>query len=177
MDENKNHINAHDNKKQGIQLSKKQTMLVFIVLMIIAVFAGHGINSLFGSETVKDVFEDDSKTFEMENMTFIRKTEDTPVQKGDVVIFQHSTAIDGYLIKKVIATGGEAVYIDDWGGIYVNNEKYQTDFGYLRKDVAFPITVPDGHLFVLGDKNEAVDSRDSFIGCISADKISGIEKK
>ena len=51
---------------------------------------------------------------------------------------------------------GNQVKIDDEGDVYVNNAKI--DEPYLRQktkgdtDIEFPYTVPNGKLFVIGDK-------------------------
>ena len=45
---------------------------------------------------------------------------------------------------------------------------------YLGYDVQFPFTVPEGTLFVMGDnRNESLDSRSSYVGCIDERDILG----
>lgn len=102
----------------------------------------------------------------------------TPEQ-GDVIV------VDGYidygkpLVKRVIAMGGDTVDIDfDAGVVYVNDvaqwETYVAAPTYLQGDVSFPLTVPEGSVFVMGDnRNESKDSRSSDIGFIDERDILG----
>ena len=86
------------------------------------------------------------------------------------------------VIKRVIASEGQTVDIDfESGGVKVDgvllNEPYIT--GLTHNDEGaftgrYPITVPEGFVFVMGD-NRAVsmDSRSPKIGFVSEDKIIG----
>ena len=95
--------------------------------------------------------------------------------KGDMVAFYYN---DSVLIKRVIATEGDTVYIEYDGTVYVNNEKLQEDYvkelSYGNCDLTFPYQVPKDSVFILGDNRAtSVDSRSNSIGCISTDKIIG----
>ena len=75
--------------------------------------------------------------------------------------------------------GGDTISIDyDAGTVTVNGELLQEDYiaapTYLGYDVQFPFTVPEGTLFVMGDnRNESLDSRSSYVGCIDERDILG----
>ena len=83
------------------------------------------------------------------------------------------------LVKRIIAKGGDTISIDyDAGTVTVNGELLQEDYiaapTYLGYDVQFPFTVPEGTLFVMGDnRNESLDSRSSYVGCIDERDILG----
>lgn len=82
------------------------------------------------------------------------------------------------LIKRVIGLPGDYVNIDSDGKVYVNNkpieEPYVIDHGTGTGDIEFPIQVPDGKYFVLGDRRDtSVDSRNSEIGCVEKQQILG----
>jgi signal peptidase I len=78
------------------------------------------------------------------------------------------------LIKRVVAVAGDKVDISD-GNLYINdvlqNEPYVKGIT-PGLSLSYPLTVPEGHVFVMGDNREnSMDSR-SF-GPISIDSIEG----
>ncbi len=97
------------------------------------------------------------------------------LKDGEIVAFYYNNKI---LVKRVIATGGETVNIDDSGVVYVDGtaitEPYLTDTVTLKGNITYPCEVPEGYAFVLGD-NRAVsmDSRYSELGLVSVDQIVG----
>lgn len=100
-------------------------------------------------------------------------------QRGDVVIVDSYTSYGRPLVKRVIAKGGDTISIDyDAGTVEVNGELLQEDYiaapTHLGYDVEFPYTVPEGTVFVMGDnRNESLDSRSSYVGCIDERDILG----
>lgn len=156
------------------EFSKIQIIIIFIGLMLLAVLLGFGMKALFSGSKNKDV---KANTFVQDNITFNCRTDEV-IQRGDVVIFNRDNALDGYLIKRVIAVAGETVDIDDNGIVYVNGERYQTDKVYYKKDITMPLTVPEGELFVLGDNgDESADSRRSYVANVKVDEVTGIAQK
>ena len=104
------------------------------------------------------------------------------VDRGDVVIITQPNEMDKPLVKRVIAKGGQTVNIDYLTGVItvddtVIEEPYIAEPTSAQGDVVFPLTVPQGSLFVLGDnRNNSMDSRFSVIGCIDDDYILGVVK-
>lgn len=97
------------------------------------------------------------------------------LEQGDVVAFYYNNKI---LVKRVIATQGEWVDIEEDGSVYVNakslDEPYLHDKSFGDCDIDLPYQVPDGKVFVMGDYREiSIDSRNKSIGCISEDQIVG----
>jgi len=100
-------------------------------------------------------------------------------RQGEIVVVIMPDHTSEMLVKRVIAIGGQTVYIDfDAGIVFVDGyalyEPYINETTRLRSDVTFPVTVPDGHVFVLGDnRNNSRDSRDSHIGMVDTRYILG----
>lgn len=100
-------------------------------------------------------------------------------KRGDVIIISHATRKDESIIKRVIAVGGDTVDIDFYNGtVSVNgqvlDESYTRTPTNLSYDMTFPVTVPEGTLFVLGDnRNDSIDSRSTDIGFVAEEKVLG----
>jgi signal peptidase I len=102
------------------------------------------------------------------------------VNRGDVVVFERppgaSTGQNDEikdLIKRVIAVGGDTVEAKE-GDVFVNGEHIDED--YLEPGTPtdnLPLTtIPDGHVFVMGDnRTNSEDSR--IFGPIEEDAIVG----
>ena len=104
----------------------------------------------------------------------------TQPQYGDIVVASKDDFKDGEpIIKRVIATEGQTVDIDFEAGIvYVDGvalvEEYTRTPTNLAEGMAFPLTVGEGCLFVMGDnRNESKDSRNPEIGLIDTREILG----
>ena len=97
----------------------------------------------------------------------------------DIVILRKETFDEKPIVKRVIATEGQTVDIDFRAGIvYVDglalDEPYVNELTYEEEGTAFPLTVPKGSIFVMGDnRNHSSDSRHSRLGTVDTRYVIG----
>ncbi len=101
-------------------------------------------------------------------------------ERGDVVIAAKAGFEAGEpIVKRVVATEGQTVDIDfDSGVVYVDGEAltepYIRESTYLDEGTGFPLTVPEGSVFLMGDnRNESRDSRDPELGAVDTRCLIG----
>ena len=101
-------------------------------------------------------------------------------EPGDIVILQRDDFYGGEpIVKRVIATGGQTVDIDfETGAVYVDGtlleEDYINELTFVVEGTEFPLTVPEGSIFVMGDnRNHSSDSRDASLGTVDTRYVIG----
>lgn len=99
---------------------------------------------------------------------------------GDIVVLNKRGFGDGQpIVKRVVATGGQTVDIDFSSGTVtvdgtVLDEPYLREPTTLDEGVTFPITVPEGSIFVLGDnRGNSQDSRSPELGTVDVRYVIG----
>lgn len=104
---------------------------------------------------------------------------DHDYEYGDIVVLREESFLEEPIVKRVIATEGQTVDIDFEAGIvYVDgealNEPYINEPTYMEEGTEFPLTVPEGCIFVMGDnRNHSSDSRDSRLGTVDTRCVLG----
>lgn len=101
-------------------------------------------------------------------------------QPGDIVILQEEDFNGGVpIVKRVIATEGQTVDIDFANGtVYVDGveleEPYIREPTWTDEGAEFPLTVPEGCVFVMGDnRNDSDDSRNPSLGPVDTRSVLG----
>ena len=99
-------------------------------------------------------------------------------QDGDIVVISHGAEYSDPIIKRVIATEGQSLYIDfETGSVVVDGKELKEDYiqGFTHaEDAEIPSVIPDGKIFVMGDnRGVSLDSRSKEIGLIDKDDIIG----
>ena len=98
---------------------------------------------------------------------------------GDIVVLRKSSFLSEPIVKRVIATEGQTVDIDfSTGSVYVDGvllkEDYINELTFTEEGTEFPLTVPEGSIFVMGDnRNHSNDSRDSRLGTVDSRYVVG----
>lgn len=105
-----------------------------------------------------------------------------PVARGDIVVFADKVELGRVLVKRVIATGGQIVDIQN-GVVYVDGDPlyepytngmltYPLDQHFENMVIEYPYTVPEGELWVMGDnRGNSADSR--YFGTVSEATVFG----
>lgn len=118
-------------------------------------------------------------------------------RQGDIIIFhQTSDLVDSHnspFVKRVIATEGQRVRIDfvnktvsvdgvelteDYiqlvNSFGINIDRYELFANHHMAGGVFEATVPEGHLFVMGDnRNNSSDSRSTLVGFVDERRVLG----
>lgn len=100
-------------------------------------------------------------------------------QYGDIVVIDRTQGNSPPIIKRVIGKAGDFIDINfQTGEVWRNGdlleEPYINEPTLSKRDVEFPVEVPEGCLFVMGDnRNASADSRMSEIGMIDLRRVMG----
>ena len=98
----------------------------------------------------------------------------TDPERGDIVVFESVEGGGEDLIKRVVGVPGDEISVRG-GRLLVNGEPQKEPYvnkKYPDRSSSAPTTVPEGHVFVMGDNR--ANSRDSrYFGPVPERKIEG----
>ena len=193
-----------DKKKKGdfikdlIEIAESTIITVFIIVLVFT-YILHPVN-IVGRSMVPTLNQNYSGEREARKETdkVFMNTLFMNVKYGDILVIdkdknylfdsegnvcepEYDAPIGECIIKRVIAVGGQTVEIRD-GEVYVDGKlldepyiaanSYTEDLGAF--DGQYPITVPEGYYFVMGDnRNHSTDSRARSVGFVKRDQIYG----
>ena len=144
-------------------------ILIAAIIAVVIIFTFVFRIATIDGDSMKNTLFDNEKVI-ISNLNY------TPKQLDIVVISRNiENSIEGQsplntpIIKRVIAVGGQTVNIDfDTGTVYVDGKALEEPYissKTNKHDVDFPLYVPEGYVFALGDNRaESLDSRSSIIG-------------
>lgn len=148
--------------------------VVFLVTAVVLIFSFCFRVVVVSGPSMKDTLVDGDW------LLLLGSTLYTQPEKGDIIVISKDSYDDGTpIIKRVIALEGQRVDIDFENGIvYVDDvaldEPYTRTLTTTPEGVEFPVTVPEGCVFVLGDnRDNSRDSRYPGIGMIDKREILG----
>jgi len=172
-----------EEKKDALALTRKCVGDIFDILESFTLFAAVFIAVccfLFRPAIVSGGSMED--TLHDRDYLIIREIGYTPTP-GDIVVVQNVslTYYPELLVKRVIAVEGQTVDIDfdTWtlkvDGEVVDESAYRKLDGKTRlSDWTYPITVPEGCVFIMGDnRNHSADSRLAEVGMIPVQCVAG----
>jgi signal peptidase I len=79
--------------------------------------------------------------------------------RGDVVVFRYPGKRNEDLVKRVIGLPGDTIEVRQ-GVVVLNGRPLAREIVNGEADTFSPVTIPDGHVFVMGDnRDDSLDSR------------------
>ena len=155
----------------GQELFQTLQSLACIVLVIIFLFTFVMRITIVDGHSMEN-------TLHHGDIVLVRSIGYTPKQ-GDIVVLTKTTFREASIIKRVIATEGQTVDIDyATSTVYVDGVALEEDYinepTYVEEGTEFPLTVPEGSIFVMGDnRNHSSDSRSSDLGTVDTRYVIG----
>lgn len=138
-----------------------------VVITILFIFAFRVVN--VDGTSMKPTLQNNDKV--------VVSTVGYEAQRGDIVVISSTDGLKEPIIKRIVAVGGDTVDINFTTGVVTVNgteEDYTDELTSQQFDIAFPITVPEGTVFVLGDnRGNSLDSRSTRVGCVDERLIVG----
>lgn len=147
----------------------KSLLVALVVVFIIHQFVFY-LSTVEGS-SMEPTLEDGEWLFVNKAIFYL----DQP-NRGDIVILKDPrNGMDQFLVKRIIGLPGETVQIMNYT-LHINGEPIDEPYTDVRIENGDygPITVEEGHYFVMGDNRHADGSMDSrYFGSVPFEYIKG----
>jgi signal peptidase I len=158
--------------QQSITLDMKDLVYVLAVFMLVYMLCFRVV--VVVGPSMKDTLQNGDRLLLISSVFY------KDPKPGDVIVASKDSYENGEcIVKRVIATEGQSVYIDfQTGVVYVDGIALEEDYTLTStthfEGVTFPVTVEANHVFVLGDnRDNSLDSRSPAIGQIDEREILG----
>ena len=166
-------VRVREEQEEGRDLYEWVQALVCSVLTVVLIFTF--VIRLIGVDghSMVPTLQDGDRLLVLNSMLY------DDYKYGDIVVLRKDTFLEEPIVKRVIATEGQTVDIDfSSGSVYVDGvllkEDYIHELTFLEEGTEFPLTVPEGSVFVMGDnRNHSSDSRDSRLGTVDTRYVIG----
>lgn len=164
-------LSSGDSLKLDLYFWLQALVMALVALILLFTFVGR-IIGVDGSSMYPTLHDRD--------MLLLQSVGYTPRQGDVVVLTKAFRDVDGPIVKRVIAVGGQTVDIDYAAGT-VSVDGEVLDEPYINEAMLPPsyanqthIEVPEGSIFVMGDnRNHSSDSRDVALGVIDERYVLG----
>ena len=162
-----------EKRENGRELYEWVQALVGSVLVVVLVFTF--VIRLIGVDghSMVPTLQDGDRLLVLNSMLY------DDYKYGDIVVLRKETFLEEPIVKRVIAVEGQTVDIDfSVGSVTVDgvelDEPYINELTFTDEGTAFPLTLGEGEIFVMGDnRNHSTDSRDSRIGPVDTRYVVG----
>ena len=158
--------------QQSVTLDMKDLVYVLAVFMLVYMLCFRVV--VVVGPSMKDTLQNGDRLLLISSVFY------KDPKPGDVIVASKDSYENGEcIVKRVIATEGQSVYIDfQTGVVYVDGIALEEDYTLTStthfEGVTFPVTVEANHVFVLGDnRDNSLDSRSPAIGQIDEREILG----
>ena len=161
-------------EKKSIWLDVHSTLadvtacLIFVVIMFVFAIRLVGVIG----DSMYPTLQDGDKLTLLSNFVY-------EPEVGDIVVLLATDFDDEPIVKRVIANEGQTIDINfDTGEVFVDgqllDEPYINTPTTRDEGMQFPVTVPEGCIFVMGDNRlHSTDSRNPSIGCVDKRYVLG----
>ena len=166
-------------EKEEIPPKKKALLSFFdLVSVVMSSFVIIAIVFVFVCRLVG--VDGESMTNTLQHGDWLLTVNKTEYVNGDIVVITQDTWFNAPLIKRVVATGGQEIIVDEQtDSVYVDG--VLLDEPYIKEQFInnegiheYPLVVPEGYLFCMGDnRNGSTDSRFAEVGLIDEREILG----
>ena len=155
--------------------------LYVIVILAVMLFRGDFIKSrIIGYEAFKIPAGSMIPTLRVGDYILVTRTyyESNSPQRGEIVVFSRPEDPDTNLVKRIIGLPGDVVELRGTQ-LFINSEPYPEAYaryvyGGIEQGSFGPVTVPGGHLFLLGDnRDNSRDSRFWSVPFLPIDRLKG----